>query len=63
MAEDKRHQTVVQHIVREHLREGMKPECISISGIQNPSLESWAKRKGVRFDKKQEVDVLTGCDA
>lgn len=57
-AEGKRHQQIVQVEVRELLRRGCPPEQISISGIQNPDLENWAKKKGIVFDPKQKVDLI-----
>lgn len=57
-AEDKQHQRIVQRLVRSFLKKGCPPEQVSISGIQNPDIEAWAKRKGITFDKKQEVDII-----
>lgn len=57
-AEDKQHQRIVQRFVNQAIKQGRKPENISISGSQNPALERWAKRKGVIFDPEQEVDIF-----
>jgi len=40
------------------VKRGCPPAQVSISGIQNPDLEIWAKKKGITFDKKQKVDLL-----
>lgn len=58
-AEDKQHQRIVQRAVNEAIKRGYKPEDISISGIQNPDLEAWCKRKGVIFNPEQKVDILS----
>ena len=57
-AESKQHQRIVQNLVRQLLKKGCPSEQISISGIQNPDLENWARRKGITFDKIQEVDLM-----
>ena len=57
-AEDKRHQQMVRRLVMSMLKRGCPPEQISISGLQNPDLETWAAGKGVIFDKAQKVDIL-----
>jgi len=58
-AESKGHQQLVRQEVRKILEQGCPPEQISISGIQNPSLKSWAKKKGIVFDLKQKVDIIS----
>jgi len=57
-AESKQHQRIVRDLIRQLLKMGCPPEQISTSGIQNPDLESWARRKGIIFDKTQEVDLM-----
>ena len=56
--EGKQHERIVQRLVNNLIKEGCPPELISISGIQNPGLEAWARRKGIVFDKKQKVDII-----
>lgn len=59
-AEDMKHQRAVQSTVRGLIKlHGHRPEEISISGIQNPDIEKWATRKGIVFNKKQKVDIIT----
>lgn len=58
-AENKQHQEIVRREVRELIKAGCPPNQISISGIQNPDLENWANKKGVVFEKTQEVDILS----
>ena len=57
-AEDKQHQRIVQRIVRNILKKGCPPGKVSISGIQSPDLEMWARRKGIIFSETQKVDLL-----
>jgi len=57
-AEDRQHQRIVQRLARQMVKRGCPPAQVSISGIQNPDLEIWAKKKGITFDKKQKVDLL-----
>ena len=56
--EDIQHQRIVQRLVRNMIKKGCPPNEISISAIQNPDIENWARRKGVIFNLKQEVDLL-----
>lgn len=56
--EDKQHQRIVQRLTLSIVKKGCPPEQVSISGLQNPSLERWAKRKGIIFDRTQKVDIL-----
>lgn len=58
-AEDMRHQRVVQRIVNRVIKRGYKPGDIRISGSQNPDLEAWCKKKGVIFNKRQKVDIIS----
>lgn len=52
------HQRVVQRLCRNLIRDGCPPGEISISGMQNPDIESWAKKKGIRVSKVQKLDIL-----
>lgn len=58
MAEDTHHQKAVQNITRSLIKQGIKSDQISISGIQNPGLETWALKKGIIFNRNQEVDII-----
>ena len=53
------HERIVQRLVNQSLQAGAPPSSISISAQQNPSLEKWAKRKGIVFDRKQKVDIIS----
>lgn len=58
MAEDRRHQEIVWELVKAKIKEGVDPGSISVSGIQNPSLERRCKLRGVNFDPEQKVDLI-----
>jgi len=57
-AEGKQHQRSVQYYINSVIRAGVSPADISVSGIQNPGLEVWARRKGIVFDRQQKIDVI-----
>ena len=57
-AEGKQHQRIVKRYINQVIKLGVAPSEIRVSGIQNPGLERWASRKGVVFDKQQQVDVI-----
>ncbi len=56
--EDKKHQRMVKKLVCDLIKNGYPPRQISISGLQNPDLENWAKGEGIIFDAKQEIDLI-----
>jgi len=55
--ENKQHQRTVKKLVNVLIKKGCPSKKISISGIQSPGLEDWAREKGIIFDPKQEVDI------